>query len=620
LHKQVLEQLVGSRTLFLAVERSFLVRTRSFYTLVVPLLWGLSPLGGQSSLRILSRTETDIRSLTAVTYYNDTYWSGNVYDTSSNIVNSLQPESVYTACLLQSNETRISSLDSWGNLKIPKLSSLKAYSPSLPAVQWTDVSSEDTTYSSLVGLMLESPIQATGTTTRFPIEATYLDLDCASKFSTTSYPELVDHLGPIRVGFNTSKSWNSSTGTPLFYLGEGSYLALGFNNFLLGIPVQSPPDGKSPENLSLKYAVKTYDVDNSSANQFFAYECAMTMPRVEAEVTCKDLLPCYVSRMRKSQRFTVSVNTTPFNDDQALGYVVAGTALSNLLGHFLWASGAARIFQRTASEWYILTGQTNLGGNGDGTEYATLADEQLSTRISTLISTLWKIGVAGQYIYNHTVAENSTCLTDFIVACRQSGYYPAQAEATVVRSVQAWRANKAWIGITMTVSIIALGFGILGLFLKRMVKTPDILGYVSTMTRDNPHFEGPGGGERLDGVERARLLRGKDVKLMVVSDISNNVGHMALASDERTGKYEPITPAPITRVSSGDETDSGIIAPAPILAPELQERPNSDAISSIISTQGGEEIDDDRNDTDSEVSVSEPQPRPELGTVNSVHT
>jgi hypothetical protein len=320
-HKQVLEQLVGSRTLFLAVERSFLVRSRSFYTLVIPLLWGLSPLGGQSSLRILSRTEKDILSPTRVTYYNDTYWSGNIYDSSSGLNSAQQPESVYAACLLQSNETRMSSLDSWGNLKIPKLKSLKAYSSSLPADQWTEVSSEDTTYSSLVGLMLESPIQATGTTTRFPVEATYLDLDCAGKFSTTSHPELVDHLGTISVGFNTSKSWNSSSPTPLFYLGEGGYSALGYNNFVLGLPVQNPPTSKVPEQLLLKYAAKTYGIDpkNISVNQFFAYDCAMTMPRVEAEVICKDLSPCYVSRMRESQRFAVSVNTTPFNDERAIG-------------------------------------------------------------------------------------------------------------------------------------------------------------------------------------------------------------------------------------------------------------------------------------------------------------
>jgi len=78
-----------------------------------------------------------------------------------------------------------------------------------------------------------------------------------------------------------------------------------------------------------------------------------------------------------------------------------------------------------------------------------------------------------------------------------------------------------------------LVFGILGLGLKQIVKVPNILGYVSTMTRDNPYFDGPVGGEHLDGIERARLLRGKYLRLMVVNDTSRGEGHVALASDEK---------------------------------------------------------------------------------------
>jgi len=85
----------------------------------------------------------------------------------------------------------------------------------------------------------------------------------------------------------------------------------------------------------------------------------------------------------------------------------------------------------------------------------------------------------------------------------------------------------------MAVSVIALGFGILGLGLKRMVKVPDILDDVSTMTRDNPYFDGPVGGEHPNGVKRARLLRGKCLRLIVVNDTSRGEGHVALASDEK---------------------------------------------------------------------------------------
>jgi len=201
-------------------------------------------------------------------------------------------------------------------------------------------------------MMLDVPNHANDTTIRFSVEATYLNMDCSRQFSTTSYPELVQDLGPLYVGFNSSKSWNNGTGTPLFYLGEGSYKSMGFNSFILDMPIRSPTPEKVPEQVVLKYAVKAYNLDpkNASVLTFFAYDCTMTMPRMEAEVSCNGLTPCYVNRMRKSQRFNVSTSMTPFNDQQALGYAVAGMALPTFLGHFLWASGAARIFQRTASE------------------------------------------------------------------------------------------------------------------------------------------------------------------------------------------------------------------------------------------------------------------------------
>lgn len=519
--------------------------------MVVPLLWMLSPLGGQSSLRVLSRTETNIESSTTVTYYNDTYWSGNAYDSSSTISNSHQPESIYAACLLQSDVTRNSSLDNWGNVKIPVLGSLEAHSPNKPTDQWTEVSpARDTTYSSLVGTMLDLPTQANETTMRFSIEATYLELDCSRKFSTTSYSELIHNLGPVYVGFNTSKPSSNSTETPLFFLGEGEYHHMGFNNFLLGVSIQELDVSITAHKKVLKYAAKTYG-EHPSQLTFFTYECAMKMPRVEAEVYCEGHLPCYVGRMRTSQRVNVSIDTTPFNDQQAAGIIVGGTALPNLLGHLLWASGTVRVFQRTASEWYILTGQPRLQGNGDGHEYATLADEQLSSRLSVLLTTLWKIAVAGSSIYNQTAAAAS-CDFGNNYSCRESGYWPARAEASMIQKVQVWRAHREWIGITMVLSIITLGFGIFGLLLKRNVHVPDILGYVSTMTRDNPYFDGPGGGEHLNGAERANMLKSTYLKLMDVNRTGSGTGHIALASYGGDGQYEAVTPSEIAQIDDGD--------------------------------------------------------------------
>lgn len=292
---------------------------------------------------------------------------------------------------------------------------------------------------------------------------------------------------------------------------------------------------------------------------------------------CNDLLPCSVNRMRPSQRFDIPSGMTPFNDQQAIGTIVSGTALPNLLGHLLWASGAARIFQRTALEWFILTGQTNLGGSGSGEEYVAISDEQLSSRLSVLMTTLWRIAVAGKHIYEQEAVTNSTCLTTWSFVCSESGYWPAQADASVIRTFRIWRARREWIGVTITISILALMFGVLGLLLKMTASVPHILGYVSTMMRDNPYFDGPKGGERLDGTERARLLRSEDIRLTELSTPVHTSGHIALASDTRAGRYEAVVLEDVPH----DERDSDR---------------NSDRISDLSATLPRGEA--TRNDTD----------------------
>lgn len=54
---------------------------------------------------------------------------------------------------------------------------------------------------------------------------------------------------------------------------------------------------------------------------------------------------------------------------------------------------------------------------------------------------------------------------------------------------------------------------IAGLYLKCTATAPDLLGYVSSLTRDNPFTLVAEGGNTLGGRDRARLLR--DLKVQV---------------------------------------------------------------------------------------------------------
>ncbi|KAF2658976.1 hypothetical protein K491DRAFT_689580 [Lophiostoma macrostomum CBS 122681] len=57
---EVLEKLVGSQSLVSTVSSAFALRSFNALSIYLLLLWSLSPLGGQSSLRLLSETNTAI--------------------------------------------------------------------------------------------------------------------------------------------------------------------------------------------------------------------------------------------------------------------------------------------------------------------------------------------------------------------------------------------------------------------------------------------------------------------------------------------------------------------------------------------------------------------------------
>ncbi|KAK3364704.1 hypothetical protein B0T25DRAFT_514332 [Lasiosphaeria hispida] len=75
----------------------------------------------------------------------------------------------------------------------------------------------------------------------------------------------------------------------------------------------------------------------------------------------------------------------------------------------------------------------------------------------------------------------------------------------------------------------------IGALLNWRTEAPDILGYVSTMTRDSPHVSVSEGGSALDGIDRARLLKELRVQIQDVRP-HDGVGYLAVASVEGPAK------------------------------------------------------------------------------------
>lgn len=89
--------------------------------------------------------------------------------------------------------------------------------------------------------------------------------------------------------------------------------------------------------------------------------------------------------------------------------------------------------------------------------------------------------------------------------------------------------HRVWLSILLVSAGILFIAGIIGLMMRCHTLAPDVLGSMSSHTRDNSHTWIPAGGSALSGMERTRLLFHMHVRLQDVRP-DEAVGHIALAS------------------------------------------------------------------------------------------
>ena len=85
-----------------------------------------------------------------------------------------------------------------------------------------------------------------------------------------------------------------------------------------------------------------------------------------------------------------------------------------------------------------------------------------------------------------------------------------------------------WVVVDLISCQILLAAAVFAFWLRKKTLAPDIFGYVSSLTRDNPHLSLPDGGSTMSGLERARLLRKVRVRLADVAD-GSGVGKVGLS-------------------------------------------------------------------------------------------
>lgn len=279
-----LEQVYGSQSFAGTIERVLFLRTNTLVAIATLLVWAMSPLGGQSSSRLVSRvSESEIDSVTA--FYTDirnTMSSGigasALDDTRSLIYN------IYTSSLMSPTVQRWGPVDMWERPKIPKWNG----SAGADEDGWSDIDSSQAAsersdkYSSLVGVNIHGLEYNNNTTYDIPVNSTYINLDCEAVALRIPFNQSEEYV-PVGVLNATTMHYEHKGGDPKL----SSTTPGGWTSFRAG--AEYPGNSSeiamdSPGPPALLYASR-----NRYNEDFALFNCSMTPVAVETSIRCGPL-------------------------------------------------------------------------------------------------------------------------------------------------------------------------------------------------------------------------------------------------------------------------------------------------------------------------------------------
>lgn len=326
----VLEQINGSQSLSSAIEKVFTVRSTKILPLCIVLVWALSPVGGQSSLRLFTEGQDSLTSNSEVYYANPEY-QASIFDSASGAADySSAVNMVYSSVLFSVPSKRAALTDPWDRPKLPQLSQ--------DVINGSDFSWQDfdhnpellngDDFASLLGLNIQG-LRTDDPTMIFDfnIETAYIDMDCE------------------RVTNHTTPNMTYS------YSGQASSFVASLQNYT----ASGDPDswfwniGRTGHRLY--YDSRISYTARQSNSRIALFECVMRRVPIEAELRCGPFpsVGCSVRRQRQREDKFDPISShissdgwiPPDNAYQILPWTLLPSTLPLMLQH--WPAAAGQI-------------------------------------------------------------------------------------------------------------------------------------------------------------------------------------------------------------------------------------------------------------------------------------
>jgi hypothetical protein len=481
-----LEQLVGCQSVFTALERQITLRSWSVVGLFSILVWLLSPVGGQSALRLLDQENMNVSSVATVRYMNPGSAEQSSLEGASSM-NSARATytSIFLAALLSSSKYQDTPMDLWGNVKLP----MYRYIENTTSDEWKPVRAlhgTNATYGSLIGVpMIGMPSEGYSS---FNIKARQFDISCSSN--------------KMQAGVKNSSIFANVT---------WSTWGLMFD------PSKKGQDYPRPI-LSMSQITETSKISNYSVAA-----CDVDYNYLEAKINCNGT-SCGVDSMRKLE--LLSDGYTEDND-----LFTRGNIMFNLMSGMPRVDninvGSPSARGSTNAEKWMADPTDFIGARYDNVQLYKLDPEVFARRLTILWNTFHQSTFATTAL-GGALPRNLT-QTGLLT----SGFAPnitfngTQAEI-LQQTLPVYKTNWKWFVALLFSSLVLLVAAYAGLFLKYITLAPDIIGYASSLTMLNPYVPTPTGGTTLHGLERAALLHDLPVR---IGDVCANepIGAIAFA-------------------------------------------------------------------------------------------
>lgn len=546
----VLEQLMGSVSISGAFTTQISLWRGNIVSAVLVLLWMLSPLGGQASLRLMG---VDLhgfaiqQQLNYMSCEQPSLLEGNLSGSDLNAINALYTTSIGA----QDDEPH--TYDLWGNIRIPFLESLNigqrdtitngtndkdhnGWAPvpirsrnglayTIPALVQDGLEdalvlpghdivwgSYSPVYTSLLGI----PTSALGDVSKngtFTMSSSYYLLNCTDVYNTSVETKFTTH-GSL------SEGW---TGFGASMLNQS--FSVGTDTVFSDSRRRDP--GITPRTILFQWTAEP--------GIYTVARCVITQSYVQSQVACNTTIPgdsisCAVTGMQAAPP-PRSMALTPLEN-----YTTCMSFFTNFVTATLSANAVSLLGAADDAEKYLpgYTIDSKMPHYLEGAVWPYVIQT-----LHWLVNTYWLATLAPRYIQKTSsipgltggISSNST-----IAALGPSPKInKATVQSNLMTSVPVYVCHVLWLFCLLLSSTVLFLVGIVGVIMKYRSVSPEILGYISSHTRDNPYIQLPPGGTTIEGLERSRLLFDTRVRLQDVKE-DEEVGYIALASYEGQGR------------------------------------------------------------------------------------